>query len=156
DDLLESQRRIGLVADERDRLDAGPTTLLDLEHEIDASVRQLDDLGLDVDIETTIAAIDVSYADSVGLHHRARQRARRLRLQLASQLIVLDVLVALECDPVDHRILHDGHDQTIARTIDAHVLEQAAGNQLFETRVDGRGVQPPARWGAEVGADRIG
>src|SRR5215475_10142782 len=68
DHLLEPLRGIGPVADDHDLLDAGPHALLDLEYEIDALVRQLDDLRLNVHVKTAVATKDLGQADDVGLH----------------------------------------------------------------------------------------
>src|SRR5262249_49887444 len=75
DHLLEPLRGIGPVADDHDLLDPGPHALLDLEYEIDALVRQLDDLGLNAHVETATAMINVGHADNVSLHGRPRHRA---------------------------------------------------------------------------------
>ena len=114
DHVLEPVRRIGAIADELDALDAGLGALVDLEHEIDAVVRQLDDLGLDADVEAAAAPIDLDEARDVRLHDRARKRAAFLRLDFGLELLVLDLLVALEGDAVDDRILDDRDDQPAA------------------------------------------
>src|SRR5689334_4338157 len=156
DHLLETRRRIGLVANEHDLLDSGSRALLDLEYEIDALVRQLDDLGFNVHVEAAAATIDIGHTDSVALHHGPRQRSRGFRLQLASQLVVLDVLVSLERHPVDHRVFHDSHDQTVTHATDADILKQAGGKQLLQSSVCGHVVKPPAGLHTKVGADRLG
>src|ERR1019366_8379495 len=96
DDVLEAIRRISIVADEFDRLDAGFRTLGNRENEIDAVVRLFDDFGIDVYIIAAGAAIDFGDALGVGLDHGTRQRAARLGLYFRRKLLVLDLLVALE------------------------------------------------------------
>ena len=76
DDVLEPVDGIGAIADELDVLDPGLAALGDFEDEIDAVVRQLDDLGLDAHVETAAAAVDLDDARRVGLHDRTRERAR--------------------------------------------------------------------------------
>ena len=70
--------RKGIVADKADIFDAGFLAFLDLEYEIDAVVRQLDDLRIDRDVETAAAVIDLDNALHVGLDRRPRQGAARL------------------------------------------------------------------------------
>ena len=87
----------------------------------------------------------------------ARQRAARLRLNFLLQLFVLDLVVALEGEPVDHRRFDDGHHQPAALLGDVNVLEQAGGVE----RLDARRRSWPASScspGAdlEIGADRVG
>ena len=56
-------------------------------------------------VETAAAVIDLDDALHVGLHGRPRQRPARLRLNFGLELFVLGLLVALEGDPIDHRVL---------------------------------------------------
>ena len=119
-------------ADEADVLDAGLFAFLDLEHEIDAVVRQLDDLGIDRDVETAAAMIDFDDALHVGLHRRPRQRAARLRLNFRRELVVLGLLVALEGDPVDDRVFDHRDDDPAAGVTDADVGKQAGGEERLE------------------------
>ena len=128
--------RVGLVADEDDLLDAGLVAFVDLEHEVDAVVRKLDDLRLDADVEAAVAPVDLDDALHVGLHGRARQRAARLRLHFVGELVVLELLVAFERDPVDDRVFDHRDDQPAAGLADAHVLEQAGGVERLERLVD--------------------
>ena len=72
------------------------------------------------------------------------------------ELVVLELLVALERDPVDHRILDHRHDQPAAGLVDAHVLEQAGGVERLERLIDLVAVEPPARTEPEIGADGLG
>ena len=70
DDVLEAIGRIGVVADELDRLDAGLRALGDGEDQIDAVVRLLDDFGVDAHVIAAGAAVDFGDALGVRLHHR--------------------------------------------------------------------------------------
>src|SRR5690606_20180940 len=103
--ILQTLVAIGIVADEADLLEAGLFALADLEHQIDAVVGQFDDLGIDADVEAAITAIDLDDALHVGLHRGARQRTAGFRLYLDVELLVLELLVALERDAVEDRIL---------------------------------------------------
>ncbi len=67
-----------MVADERDGLDVGLGTFADLEDQIDAAVRQLDDLRFDVNVEAAAAPVDIDKALHVGLNGRTRERAALL------------------------------------------------------------------------------
>ena len=81
---------------------------------------------------------------------------RGLRLHLVGELIVLELLVALERDAVDDRVFHHGDDQPAAGLVDPHVLEQAGGVQRLERLVDLVAVEPLAGIEPEIGADGIG
>ena len=58
------------AADETDIFDAGLFAFFDLEHEIDAVVRQFDDLRIDRHVEAAAAVIDLDNALHVGLDRR--------------------------------------------------------------------------------------
>src|ERR1700694_313099 len=124
DDIPEAIRRISVVADEFDRLDAGFRALDNGENEIDAVVWLFDDFGIDAHVIAAGAAIDFGDALGVGLHHGTRQRAARLGLYFRRKLIVLDLLVALERYPPDHRVFDHGDHQATTRRADCDVLEQ--------------------------------
>ena len=76
DHILEPIGRIGAIADELDALDAGLAAFADLEDEIDAVVRQFDDLRLDADVEAAAAAVDL---DDALRRRTARRRATACR-----------------------------------------------------------------------------
>src|SRR5262249_56154456 len=105
--LLEAVGRVGAIADEVDRFDAGLYALGDFEDEVDAVAGKLDDFGLDADIEAAAAAVELDDACSVGLHDGTRERAALLRLGFGFELIVLDLLVAFAGGPVYFRLFHD-------------------------------------------------
>ena len=84
--------------------------------------------------------IDLDDALDVGLHHGARQRAAGFRLDFLLKLLVLDLRVALEGEPIDDRRLDDGHDEPAARLGDADVLEQARGVKRLQRGIDLGGV----------------
>src|SRR5205823_2017183 len=156
DDVLEARPPEGTVSDKDDLADRGFVALGDLEHQIDAIVRQLDDLRLDAHVEASGMVIDVDDSLHVRLHHRARQRPARLRLHFSRELIVLDALVAFESDPVDDWSLDDGHDQPAAGLADSHVLEQAGGVERLETVINGGRVEVPAGAGTKIRANGVG
>ena len=132
-------------------LHPGFRTLGDLEHQIDAVVRQIDDLRIDLDVEAAAAVIDFDDPLHVGLHGRPRQRPARLRLDFGFELLVLGFLIAFEGDAIDHRIFDHGDDQVTAGVTDLHVFEQAGGDQRLEALVFLFGGEPPARAGFEIG-----
>ena len=155
DDVLQPIGRIGIVADELDRLDAGFHAFRDRENEIDAVVRLLDDLGIDADVVAAGVTIDLGDPERVGLHHRTRQRAARLGLHFRRKLLVLDLLVALESNAIDHRIFNHGHHQMTAGLVDLDVLEQAGLDQRLQAVIDGRLIEAPAGAGLEIRADGL-
>src|SRR5262249_38929025 len=133
----------------------GLAALVDLEDKINAIVRQLDDLGLDADIEAAAAPIDLDEARHIGLHHGPRQRASLLRLDLGLELLVLDLLVALEGNAVDDGIFNDRQDEPAALHARMNVLKQAGGVQRLHALVDLERIEPPARTGTEIRADGV-
>ena len=153
DDVLQPIGRKGIVADELDRAHAGLVAFGDREDQVDPIVRLLDDFRGDADVIAAGTAIDFGDPQRVGLHHRARQRAARLRLHLGLKLLVLDLLVALEGDAADDRVFdHADHDPA-AGLVDLDVLEQAGLDQRLQRVVDLALVEPTARTGSEIGAD---
>ena len=100
--------------------------------------------------------INLEDALDVGLHGGARQRAAGFRLDLLLELLVLDLVVALEGEPIDHRRLHHGHDEAAARLGEADILEQAGGVKRLQRAVDLGGIETFAGRNLEVGADRVG
>ena len=94
-----------LVADDVDPADAGFRPLVDLEHHIDAVLVELDDLRLDRGGVAALAAIELDDPGDVGAGARAGEDLPRRKPDFGQDLVVLDPPVALEHDPVDHRIL---------------------------------------------------
>ena len=156
DHVLQTAGRIRIRANEADLPHAGFRTFGDLEDQIDAIVRQLDDLRLDLDVEAAAAVIDFDDALHVGLHGRPRQRPARLRLHFDLELVVLGFLIAFEGNTIDHRILDHGDHQPAARMVNAHVLEQAGGNERLKPLVFLLDAQPSARARLEIGLDGRG
>ena len=136
-------------------LDGGLAAFGDLEDQVDAVVRPVDDLGLDADVVAPVAAIDLDDALDVGLHERTRERAARLRLDFGDQLLVLDALVALELDAADHRVLDHRDDEAAALPAVAHVGKQAGREQRLDALVGFQGIEPLTGADAEIGADRV-
>ena len=85
-----------------------------------------------------------------------RERAALLRLDFGLELLVLDLLVALEGDAVDHRIFDDGDGQPSALDRRTNVLEQTGGIERLHAFVDLECVEAAARSRPEVGADGLG
>ena len=67
--------------------------------------------------------VDLNDAHDVVVNERAVERAAGFRLQRFAQIVVLDLLVALEGKPRDGRIFHDGDQNAGAIAPDLHILE---------------------------------
>ena len=145
-----------MIADEDDGSDAGLFAFPDFENEVDAIVRPLDDFGHHLNVEAAVAVIDLDDARDVGLHHRLRQRAARFRLDFLLKLLVLELAVALEGEPVDDRRFDDGDNQAAAGLRNADVLEQAGGVERLQRGIDLGGIETLARRHFEIGTDRVG
>src|SRR5207302_9422520 len=70
------------IADEVDAAHTGRRSLVNLENEIDAVFRQLDDLRLDACGEAAAAAVELQNAAHIVLHPGARIASARARLDL--------------------------------------------------------------------------
>ena len=127
----------------------------DLEHEVHAVVVELDDLRLDGGRKAPLPAIDVEDALHVGLRAGAREHRARLELHLAPQRILVDLAVALERHLVDDRVLDHGDQHARAFAVDAHVGEQAGGEQRLDRLVDLAWVVGVADVEFQVGAHRL-
>ena len=81
---------------------------------------------------------------------------RGFRLDFLLKLLVLDLRVALEGEPIDDRSLDDGHHEPTAPLRDADILEQARGVKRLQRGIDSGGIKRLARSDLEVGADGFG
>ena len=106
-------------------------------------------------VEAARAAIALEDALGVTLHLGAGEHGTRLRFDEAEQRGVLELLVALEIDAIDGRVLDDVDDEGTARGGDANVGEQTGGEQRLQRRVDIGGAIRFARLDGEVGADGL-
>jgi hypothetical protein len=88
-----AQRRVAelLVTDEIDAAHAGRRALVDLEDQIDAVLRQLDDLGLDRRGEPFVTPIEVEDALHIGLHPGAGVDDARAQLDFAVKVLVTEL-----------------------------------------------------------------
>ena len=155
DDVAQTIGRIEAVADELDRFDARLHPLLDREDEIDAVVGLLDDFGRHMHVVAARAAIDLGDTLGVRLHHGTGEGAACLGLDFSRQLLVLDLLVALEGNAVDHGIFDHHDNDPAAVAVDLHVLEQTGLDQGLQAVVNPAGVKLAVRAGLEVGANRL-
>ena len=112
-------------------------------------------LGSTAGGKAALPAIDVEDALHVGLRAGAGEDAARLELHLAFQRGLLDLAVALEGDLVDDRVLDHRDQDAGAFAIDAHVGEQAGGEQGLDGLVDLARIVGIADVELEVGANRL-
>src|SRR5690606_8190229 len=88
------------------------------------------------------------------LHLRACIDDARTKLHFLAQVVVLDLLVPLEGDAVDDRILDHADDKQIALPGDGDVGEKARAEQILERLVDARRIERVAFAHRHVGAHR--
>src|SRR5262249_17475657 len=100
-------------------------------------------------------AVDFHNTLGIGLHHRARERAARLGLHFGRKLLVLDLLVALEGNAIDHGILDHGDENLATRTGDPPVPEQPGLDPRLEAVVDRTAAELAAGAGLEIRADGL-
>src|SRR5262249_55002152 len=154
--FLEAEAGIDAVADKLDGPDIGARTLVDLEHQIDAAVGQVDDDRIDADVIAAAASIDLDDALDIGLNHRPRKRAPLARLNLKLELIVLDPGIPFKRDAIDDRIFSHPHDDAAAHGLNANVLEQPRRQQRLVGFVDLEGPNSPVRSRLEIGTNGVG
>jgi hypothetical protein len=111
------------VADEVDGLNFGGRAFVDLEHQIDAVLVQLNDLCVDRRGKSALTAIEFEYALKVALHLGAGKDHPRPQLDLGLEDLVIDPQ-------------GDDNDEGVAVAPQGDVREQAGGEQAFQRRVD--------------------
>jgi hypothetical protein len=141
DHALELLGRIGVVSGERHPSHRELVAFLDLEHEVGAAVLVGDGFRIDRDAEITVQAIELDDADDVVVHQRTAERAAGFRLQGLPQIFVFDLFVALEGEPRDARIFHDGDDNALALTRDLDVFEQAGAVEALDRHIERGGIE---------------
>ena len=146
----------GLVAGEVDLPHRSFCSLRYGVDEVDPAVAAVDDLRIDADLGAAGTPICLDDAADVGLHGGALQRAARLRFDGSGKVGVLDLLVALECDAVEHRRFRQMHHKPIAGAFDGNLVEQARCNQRFQRRVTCGVVEVPIGRRVKVGAHGLG
>lgn len=143
------------VADEDDALDPGRRPLVDLEHEIDPVLLERDDLGIDRGREAGIAPVEVEDALDVALHLRSRVDDARPKLDFLLQGLVVELVVPLERDPVDDRVLDHADDECVALAPQRHIGEETGREEGLERAVDPLGVVGIAGLDREIRADGL-
>ncbi len=144
------------VADEGDAAHTGDRPLVDLEYEVDAILLERDDLGVDGSGKAAVAAVKVEDALDVALHLGARVDDARLELNLGFERLVAELVVALEGDAVDDRVLHHPDDERVAFAAQCDVGKKTCGEEALQRTVDALGVEGVARLDQHVGAHRLG
>src|SRR5215207_681070 len=152
--LLVTER---LVADDVDAADLGLVALVDLEHEVDAVLLEVDHLRLDLSGEAALALVKLDDPLDVGPDLRPSEDFAGLELDLGKDLVVLDALVALKDDPVDDRVfLHSDDDVPGLGARDHDVREKLGRVEFLQRGIERLGRIALA--GSEIGvsADRLG
>ncbi len=144
------------VGHESDPLNAGDLTFADLEHEIDAILRQRNHFRFDGRGEATAAAIKIEDAFHVGLNLGPRIDDARPQLHLVGEYFVADSSIPLEGDPVDDRVFDHADNQCIAIALQGHVGEKAGTEERLQRAVEELGIGAIARPDQEIRSHRIG
>ncbi len=145
-----------LVAHEVDALDAGLGALVDLEDQVDALLRQLDDLGRDGRRDPPRAAVELDDLLGVLLDPSAGEDAARAHGHLVAQLVFLEGVVPLEHHLVDDRVFGDANDQVVALHLHRFIGEQIGAVQRLDRQVELGGVHRVARLDRQVRQDGRG
>ena len=120
-----------LVADKIDFRDSGFRAFGNLEHQINAVLRQLDHLGLDLRRKAPRAPIKFQNALHVGAHLGAGVDGARLDPHFLAEFFIIKLLVAFKGQPVDDGILHHIDSQHRIAAGNGHVGKKAGGEQRF-------------------------
>ena len=100
-----------MVADEDDLADQRHAAVVDLVYGIDAVLIEPDDLRIDAGVVVPALGIHIDDLLPVLLGQCRREHRTRAQLHLRAQLIVIQLVVALEGDAIDERVLHQAHDE---------------------------------------------
>ena len=95
------------VTNERDTADERRVALLHLEHDVDPVLVQPNDLRFDRRGKASTLGIGVKHALPVGLYQLRRVNGPGAQLQFGLELIIRQLTVTFERDPVNDRILDD-------------------------------------------------
>ena len=126
-----------VVADDVDRADLGLVALGDLEHQVDAVLVELDDLGFDRGGEAALALVQFDDPVDVGADLRTGEDLARGKPDLGLDLVVLDPLVALQHDAVDDRIFaHLDDDRAGVGAEELDVGEQFGRVEILQRRIE--------------------
>ena len=156
DHLAQAVLAVGVVAYEGDAADERRGSLVDLEHHVDAVVGQADDLRLDGRGVAGRRGILVENALAVGIGKLRREHRALAQLYRGPQLRVVELVVALEGDGVDDRVLGDVDHERVALTLEADILEQPRGVERLDAAVQALRVERVAGRYEHVGEDRPG
>ena len=129
---------------------------MDLEHNVDAVLVQLDDLGLHRGGEAAAAGIGVQDALAVGLDLLGGEDRALAQLHLGVQVGVAELAVAFIGHAVDQRILGHLHDDIAGFPADPNVAEQAGRIKRLQAAVLAVGVVGVTGLQQHVAADRVG
>jgi hypothetical protein len=135
--------------------DLGLVALLDLEHDVDAVLVELDDLRLDIGREAALAAIELDDPRDVRARLGPGEDLARRQPDLRRDLVVLDPLVAFKDDAVDDGVLAnlDGDDPVVEA--DADVGEELGREEILQRLVAALGGVDLARTKLDVGNHRF-
>ncbi len=136
-DHFTAQLAIGeyFIPDDVDLLNLGFGTFIDLKHDINPVLVQLNHLGFDAGSKTALALVQLDNASHIGPHFRAREYLTRSQPDFRPDGIILDPFIAFQQNPVDHRVLDNINDDGAGIIADADILEQFGLEQVFERLV---------------------
>ncbi len=148
--------RVGVVAGKHDLSDREFAAFPDFEHKVNAFAIGRDCLWLDPHLEVAALTVKLDNAFDIVVHDGPRQRSALLRLHDVSQVVVLDLLVALEHQFHDGRIFHDGDTDMITIPRNLHVLKKPGAVKAFQRAIDCCGIKPPVTGCVKMRPDQRG
>ena len=155
--LPEALVRERLVAENVDRPDLGEVAFVDFEHHVDAVLVELDDLRLDAGGKAALRAIKLEDPVDVGTDCGAGEYLPRRELDLGRDLVVLEALVALQDDPVDHRVFANVDDDVAGFAAgDRDVGEELGRVEVLQRLVEGFSGVALTRDEIRICANRLG
>ena len=101
-------------------------------------------------------AVDFDDVDDVVVHARSGERAAGSRLHGLLQVLVFDLFVALEGEPIDGRVFHDRDKNAFAVARNLDVFKKAGGVEALHRRIERCGIERAVRRGMKLRADHVG
>ena len=147
----QTARRINLIANEIDLLDARLLALGNREHHVDLAIRQIDGADSDFRGGAPRPTIDFVEAGDVHLRHLGVEGAVRLGADFGLKRLGLDLAVALERNAIDHVAFRHVHDNIGTAAARADAGEAARIAQRLDALLDFGGARS-----RKIGADHFG
>ncbi len=124
-----------MIADEGDLADQRHGTVVDLIDHVDAVLTEPDHLRFDACVVIAPLRIEIEDLLPVLLGQCRGKHRPRFQLHFRPKLVIGQLMIAFECNPVDQRVFHHVHDQRVAVAIKPDVLKEAGGVECLQAAI---------------------